>query len=54
MDDLLAAVALESKEAISRRNLAICREGGRLLEEFVAGQSHISHVKPKGGTTALL
>ncbi len=54
MDDLLAAVALESREAISRRNLAICREGGRLLEEFVAGQPHITYVKPKGGTTAFL
>ena len=54
IDDLLAAVALESREAISRRNLAICREGGRLLEEFVAGQAHISYVKPKGGTTAFL
>ena len=54
MDDLLSAVALESKEAISRRNLAICREGGRLLEEFVTGQPHISYIKPKGGTTAFL
>lgn len=54
LDDLLASVALESREAISARNLAICREGGRLLEEFVAGQRHISYIKPKGGTTALL
>lgn len=54
LDDLLASVALESREAISARNLAICREGGRLLEEFVAGQRHISYIKPKGGTTAFL
>lgn len=54
LDDLLAAVALESREAISARNLAICREGGRLLEEFVAAQPRISYVKPKGGTTAFL
>lgn len=54
IDDLLAAVALESKEAISARNLAICREGGRLLEDFVNRQPHISYVKPKGGTTAFL
>ena len=54
LDDLLAATALECKEAISARNLAICREGGRLLEEFVANQPRISYVKPKGGTTAFL
>lgn len=54
LDDLLASVALESREAISARNLAICREGGRLLAEFVAGEPHISYVKPKGGTTAFL
>ena len=54
LDDLLASVALESQEAISARNLAICREGGRLLAEFVAGEPHISYVKPKGGTTAFL
>ena len=54
LDDLLASVALESREAISTRNLAICREGGRLLAEFVAGEPHISFVKPKGGTTAFL
>ncbi len=54
LDDLLASVALESREAISTRNLAICREGGRLLAEFVAGEPHISYVKPKGGTTAFL
>ena len=54
LDDLLASVALESREAISARNLAICREGGRLLAEFVAGEPHITYVKPKGGTTAFL
>lgn len=54
LDDLLASVALESREAISARNLGICREGGRLLAEFVAGEPHISYVKPKGGTTAFL
>ena len=54
LDDLLASVALESREAISARNLAICREGGRLLAEFVAGEPHIYYVKPKGGTTAFL
>jgi aspartate/methionine/tyrosine aminotransferase len=54
IDDLLAAVALEAREAISRRNLAICREGGRLLREFVESQPRISYVMPKGGTTAFL
>lgn len=54
LDDLLAAVALESKEAIAARNLAICREGGRLLEEFVNSEPHIRYVKPRGGTTAFL
>jgi len=54
LDDLLAAVALESRDAIAARNLAICREGGRLLEEFVREEPHISYVKPKGGTTAFL
>lgn len=54
LDDLLASVALESREAISARNLGICREGGRLLAGFVAGEPHITYVKPKGGTTAFL
>lgn len=54
VSDLLASVALESKEAISARNLAVCREGGRLLEEFVGREPKISYIKPKGGTTALL
>lgn len=54
VDDLLAAAALESRDAISSRNLSICREGGRLLEEFVQGEPKISYVKPKGGTTAFL
>lgn len=54
LDDLLASVALESREAISARNLGICREGGRLLDGFVAGEPHITYVKPKGGTTAFL
>jgi aspartate/methionine/tyrosine aminotransferase len=54
LDDLLSAVALESREAIARRNLAICRENARLLDEFVKGQPKIDYVKPKGGTTAFL
>ena len=54
LDDLLAAVALESREAISRRNLAICRENAAILEDFVQSQPRISYVKPQGGTTAFL
>ena len=54
LDDLLAAVALGSREAISRRNLAICRENAAILEDFVQSQPRISYVKPQGGTTAFL
>ena len=54
LDDLLAAVALESREAIARRNLAICRENAAILDAFVGSCPRLSYVKPQGGTTAFL
>lgn len=54
IDDYLASLALENKEKILERNLAICRQNGNLLEKWVAQEPHISYIKPKGGTTAFL
>ncbi|MEO3387206.1 aminotransferase [Mesorhizobium sp. CAU 1741] len=54
VDDLLAAIALESRDAILARNRAIVRQNLAILDEWVAGQPSISWERPQGGTTALL
>ena len=54
IDDYLASLALENKEKILERNLAICRANGQMLSDWVSKEPHISYVKPKGGTIAFL
>lgn len=61
LDDLLAATALECREAISARNLAICREGGppsgrvcgkpapHLLCEAKGGHHRLPEIRPAAG-----
>ncbi|BCS31703.1 aminotransferase [Luteitalea sp. TBR-22] len=54
IDDLLAAIALESRDAILARNRHIVRTNLAVLEAWVAAEPLISWVKPRAGTIALL
>lgn len=54
VNDLLAAVALESAEAILDRNRALTRANLATLSDWVEAEPRISWVKPQSGTTALL
>ncbi len=54
IDEALAAVALEAKEALIARSRRIVRENLAILDEWVAKEPRFSYVKPQCGTTALL
>jgi aspartate/methionine/tyrosine aminotransferase len=54
LDEELAAIALEHKDKILARNRKIVLDNLRILDEWVAKEPHISYVKPRAGTTALL
>jgi aspartate/methionine/tyrosine aminotransferase len=54
IDDHLAALALESSDAILGRSRAIVRGNLALLDAWVAAEPRIAYVKPRSGTTALL
>ena len=54
IDDYFAAIALENKDKIIKRNLDIILNGKKILSDWVNDNSHISWIEPKGGTTALL
>lgn len=54
IDDYLAALALEHREALLARNHAIVRTNLSVVEAWAAREPAISWVKPKSGTTALL
>ena len=54
VDDLLAAIALEHRDAILARNRTIVRGNLATLDAWVAGEPAISYVRPQGGTVALL
>ncbi|GAA0448274.1 aminotransferase [Streptomyces olivaceiscleroticus] len=54
IDDLLACVALENKDAILARSHRITRTNLAILDEWVSGRDDISYVRPASGTTALL
>jgi aspartate/methionine/tyrosine aminotransferase len=54
VDDLLASIALEAKDALLARNRAITRENLAILDGWVAGEPLIDYVRPSSGTTALL
>lgn len=53
-DEETAALALRHKEKILERNRAILRENLPILEQWVEGEKHVSFVKPKAGTMALV
>jgi aspartate/methionine/tyrosine aminotransferase len=54
VDDLLAAIALESRDAILARSRGIVRENLGILEAWVGNEPKVDWVKPQSGTTALL
>ncbi len=54
VDDLLACIALEHRDAILARNRAITRGNLAILDAWVAREPSISYVPPRGGTIALL
>ncbi|MBN1333821.1 MAG: aminotransferase [Synergistales bacterium] len=54
IDDYLAALAMEKKDAILERNLGIIRSNIAILDEWVKGEPRIDYVKPRAGTTAFI
>lgn len=54
IDEAIAAIALEAKEAIIGRNRGIVKENLAVLDAWVAKEPLFSYVKPQCGTTALL
>jgi len=54
VDDILAAIALEAKDALLARNRAIVRENLAILDAWVADEPAVDYVRPASGTTALL
>jgi len=54
VDDLLASIALEAREALLARNRGIVRENLAILDAWVAAEPRIAYVRPTAGTTALL
>jgi aspartate/methionine/tyrosine aminotransferase len=54
VDDLLACIALETRDAILERSRSIVRTNLEILDEWVAAEPGVGYVRPQGGTTALL
>jgi aspartate/methionine/tyrosine aminotransferase len=54
VDDLLASIALEARDALLGRNRALVRGNLATLAAWVAGEPRIRYIKPRSGTTALL
>ena len=53
-DEAMAALALRHREKILERNRKILRSNLPVLEKWVEGEKHVSFVKPKEGTMALV
>ena len=53
-DESIAALALQHKEKILKRNQEIVRHNLPILEDWVKNEKHVSFVKPKAGTMALV
>lgn len=54
IDDLLAAIALEHRDAILARSRGIVRRHLAVLDRWIAAEPAMSYVKPAAGTVALL
>jgi len=53
-DEEIAAIALRHRDKLLARSRAVVRTNLQILDAWVQGEEHISYVKPKAGTTALL
>lgn len=53
-DEMLAATALKHRDKLLERSRKIVRENLQILDDWVGSEPHISYVKPKAGTTALV
>lgn len=53
-DEMLAAAALEHRDKLLERSRKIVRENLQILDDWVGSEPHVSYVKPKAGTTALV
>ena len=54
LDDMLAALALQNKEAIWQRGRDIVRQGRDILTAWVSTEPRVRCVTPQGGSTALV
>ena len=54
IDESLAAIALKHSDKLLERSRKIVRENLQILDDWVKSEPHISYVKPKAGTTALV
>lgn len=54
INDHLAAIALESRDAILARSRRITRQNLATLDAWVTAQPRVSWVRPRAGTTAML
>ena len=53
-DEMLAAEALKHRDKLLERSRKIVRENLQILDDWVGSETHVSYVKPKAGTTALV
>ena len=53
-DEMLAAAALKHRDKLLERSRKIVREHLQILDDWVGSEPHVSYVKPKAGTTALV
>ncbi len=53
-DEMLAAAALKHSDILLERSRKIVRENLQILDDWVNAEPHVSYVKPKAGTTALV
>jgi len=54
LDDAIASLALENKDAIIKRNRTIVVTNRNILDQWVKSEPRVTYVKPKAGNTALI
>jgi aspartate/methionine/tyrosine aminotransferase len=54
LDDALACIALEHREALLERNLSILLGNKRTLDDWVRSEPRLAYVPPQAGTTAFV
>lgn len=54
IDELLAAIAIENRNAVLSRNVEICRENLAVIDKWIADEPHVSYVKPDFATTCFV